>query len=303
MLAGCAAHRSALARKAGTRESASGGQATPLEAYIAKVRQLTLEARPPRQNDAVTLERSDPALAAARLLLAAAPTGDNHRRVAEAYARLGVRDAAFDHFTAALHLNPRDAAAIDGLARVWRDWGFPQRALGHAYRAIAFAPDAPAPRNTLGTVLVSLGQPAAARAAFERALALDRGAAYVLNNLCYALLLEGDAAGAVARCRAALDVDPSLQAARNNLALAYATAGDFDAASREFLRGGDAASERYNMGVALFAMRRYHEAAAAFDAAAALRPSLELAQQRAQRARELAAVEDSIPRVPQPENR
>jgi protein O-GlcNAc transferase len=277
-LVGCAAHRSTAAREA----------PVPLEAFIAKVRQLTLEARPTRQNDAGTLERSDPALAAAQLLLAAAPTGENHRLVAEAYARLGVRDTAFDHFTAALHLNPRDAAALDGLARVWRDWGFPQRALGHAYRAIAFAPAAAGPRNTLGTLLVSLGQPAAARSAFERALALDPGAAYVLNNLCYALLLEGDTAGAVARCRAALDADPSLHAARNNLALSLATAGDFIAASREFLQAGDAAAERYNMGIAFAATHRYADAALAFDAAAVLRPSFTLARQRAQQARDLA---------------
>jgi hypothetical protein len=43
------------------------------------------------------------------------------------------------------------------------------------------------------------------------------------------------------------------------------------------------------MGVALFATRHYQEAAAAFDEAAALRPWLTLARQRAQQARDLAA--------------
>ena len=222
-LTGCAA------RRAGTTTDR-----TDLEAFIAKVRQLSLEARPARQPNAATIEATDKGLIAARLLLEQAPTAEHHRLVAASYVRLGVFDAAYDHFSAALRLDPRDSASLDGLARIWRDWGFPQRGLGDAYRAIGLAPNAPAPRNTLGTLLVGMGQPAAARVAFERALTLDPGASYALSNLCYTALLEGDASRAVDRCRAALDVDPNLKTARNNLALAYAAAGDFAAASREF---------------------------------------------------------------------
>ena len=278
-LHGCAARRSVTA----------GEGPVALEAFIQKVRQLSLEARPARPPETPTIERTDRALAAARLLLATAPTAEHHRLVADAYVRLGVADTAYHHFDQALHLDPRDAAALDGMARIWRDWGMPQRGLGPAYRAIAFAPGAAAPRNTLGTVLVALGHPAAARAAFERALALAPGAAHVLNNLCYTAVLEGDGARAIAHCRAALDADPALKAARNNLALAYATTGDFTAASREFLASGGAVAERYNMGVAFFAIGRYQASAEAFDEAAALRPSLTLARQRAQQARDLAA--------------
>lgn len=278
-LSGCAARHVRTA----------GDGTVALEAFIGKVRELSVQARPSRQQNAATLERTDPALVAARLRLETAPTAENHRLVAASYVRLGVFDAAYDHFTAALRLDPRDSASLDGLARIWRDWGFPNQGLGPAYRAIAFAPNAPAPRNTLGTLLVGLGQPAAARMAFERALGLDPGAPYVLNNLCYATVLEGDGARAIARCRAAVDADPAQTTARNNLALAYATAGDFAAASREFRETGDAVAERYNMGVALFATRHYQEAADAFGEAAALRPSLTIARQRARQARELAA--------------
>jgi Flp pilus assembly protein TadD len=278
-LTGCAA------RHARTK----GEAAVPLEAFIEKVRELSIEARPARQNDAPTIERTDRALIAAQVALQAAPTAENHRLVAATYVRLHVFDAAYDHFAAALRLDPHDSASLDGLARIWRDWGFPDRGLGMAYRAIGFAPAAPAPRNTLGTLLVDLGQPVAARTAFERALTLDPGAAYVLNNLCYTAVLEGDAGRAVTRCQAALDADPQLVAARNNLALAYASAGDFAAASREFQLSGDAVAERFNLGVALFATRHYLEAAAAFDEAAALRPTMTVARQRAQQARDLAA--------------
>src|SRR5262245_48381777 len=254
-LTGCAARHARAGGESG------GGRIVPLEAFIEKVRQLSLEARAPRQNVA-TIEGTDPALAAALVLVEAEPTASNHRLVAEEYVRLGVADAAYDHFAQAVHLEPRDAAASNGLARIWRDWGFPQHGLGYVYRAISSAPAAPEPRNTLGTLLLALGQPASARAAFERALELAPGAAYALNNLCYTAVIEGDAERAIARCREALQANPKLKAARNNLALGYAASGDLEAASREFLAAGGPASERYNMGVALFAMRRYDEAAA-----------------------------------------
>jgi tetratricopeptide (TPR) repeat protein len=278
VLAGCAAHR-----------HAAGENGATLETFIEKVRQLSLQARPVRSQDATTLEHQDPELALVRLALAAAPTADHYRQVAEAYARLGVRDAAYSHFAAALRLDPHDAASLDGQARIWRDWGFPHLGLGDVYRAIALAPDAPAPRNTLGTLLLGVGQIAAARGAFERALALEPDAAYAINNLCYTAVLEGDHARAIARCRAAVTANPLLRKAHNNLALAYAAAGDFASASGEFRWAGSEAAERYNMGVALMATGHYREAAEAFDEAAALGPWRELARQRAERARQLAA--------------
>jgi len=278
VLGGCATHR-----------PPAGADPVALETYIEQVRQASLAARPARPNAAATLERTDSELAAARLALAFAPTPANHRRVAIAYARLGVGDTAYDNFMAAIRLDPHDAGSFDGLARVWRDWGFPQRGLTDVYRAIYFAPDAAGPRNTLGTLLLRMGLYGAARAAFERTLLLDPGAPYALNNLCYVSLLEGDGARAIDRCRAAVHADPHLTTAHNNLALAYAASGDFAAASHEFLVSGDAAAERYNMGIALLATGHGIEAAAAFDEAAALHPSLTLARDRARQARQLAA--------------
>src|SRR4029079_6395002 len=103
------------------------------------------------------LEDFDPELTAARKLLASNGTANHYRRVAEAYARLRVFDAAYDHFSAALRLDAKDAAAYDGRARVWRDWGLPGRGLSDAYRAVYLAPNSPVPRNTLGTLFVRLG--------------------------------------------------------------------------------------------------------------------------------------------------
>jgi tetratricopeptide (TPR) repeat protein len=281
----------------GARKAAGSGDLAPLtppsgntlESFIEKVRQLSAVARPPRPNEAATLERSDPELAEARLRLTVAPTAENHRRVAEAYARHRVLDAAYDHFAAALRLAPRDATSLDGLARIWRDWGFPHLGLADAYRAISYAPSSPVPLNTLGTLLLNMGHLAAAKATFERTLALDPHAAYALNNLCYVVLLQGDNAHAIEACGAALRAQPELTVARNNLALAHAASGDWATASREFSRAGGAAAARYNMGVALLATRHFDDAARAFDEASVLRPSLTLARNRARQARSLAA--------------
>lgn len=279
ILGGCTTHRARTAERG----------VAPLENFVEQVRQLSSVARPRRANEAETIERSDAELAEARLLLAAAPTAGNHRRVAQAYARVGVPDAAYDHFTAALRLEPRDATSLDGLARVWRDWGLPHLGLTHAYRAIYYAPGSPVARNTLGTLLLKMGRNADARAAFELALAMDPHAAYALNNLCFAALLQGDSLHAIEACRGAIREQPGLASARNNLALAYAASGDLAAAASEFSRASQPGAARYNMGVALWATRHFVDAAHAFDEASALRPSLTLARTRARQARSQAA--------------
>jgi tetratricopeptide (TPR) repeat protein len=304
IMGACASHRPQTVRESLVHRGADDGvvkkaanqgdpaaplPADTLESFIEKVRQLSAVARPPRPNDAATLEHSDPELTAARARLTFAPTAENHRRVAEAYARHGVLDAAYNHFAAALRLAPRDATSLDGRARIWRNWGLPHLGLSDAYRAIAIAPASAVPLNTLGTLLLNMGRLADARAAFERTLVLDPRAAYALNNLCYTVLLQGDNAHAIESCRAALREQPDLTAARNNLALAYGASGDWPAATKEFALGGGAAAARYNMGVALSATRHFDDAARAFDEASVLLPSLTMARNRATQARRLAA--------------
>jgi tetratricopeptide (TPR) repeat protein len=279
LFSGCAAHRSA----------AVADRLSALETFIEKTRQESMAARPPRANAAVSLEQRDPELAAARALVALEPSAAHHRRVAVAYARLGVNDSAYNEFKAALRLDPRDASAFDGLARVWRDWGFPHLGLSDAYHALFYAPDSAGAHNTLGTLLLDMRQTDAARAEFERALALDPTAGFALNNLCYAMLLQGRRQAAIDTCRDAVRANPSLTAAHNNLGLAYAAAGNLTAAAHEFSLAGDAAGTQYNLGVALMATRQFTAAASAFDEASALRPDLALPRQRAVQARALAA--------------
>ena len=233
-----------------------------------QLRDLSAQVQPtPRHSTGSSLESSDERLAAALLVLKQLPSGAAHRRVADEYARLGVLDAAQVHYRAAIDLNPQDAAAYDGLARVWRDAGLPALALSEAHRAVYFAPLSPEAQNTLGTVLQALGQPGLAVTAYERAVALAPDATYAVNNLGYLMLVEGNLAMAVAYCRLAVAADPRLVAPRHNLALAYAAAGRMDLARESLREAGPAPRAAYNEGIINLSLRRFPEALVAFEAA------------------------------------
>jgi tetratricopeptide (TPR) repeat protein len=131
-----------------------------------------------------TVESQDPALAAALLRLALIPTPAHHRAVAEEYRRLQILDAAFDHLSAATRMNPKDAAAYDARARIWRDWGYPQLGMGDSARAVYYAPRSAAAHNTRGTLLAAAGLKEDALRDFEAALALDPEAAFAQVNKC-----------------------------------------------------------------------------------------------------------------------
>lgn len=284
LLAGCAARGPRAATPRASVDTTTAAAAVPgtLSEYMQKLRHLSAGARPLSAKDAAeTLEARDPALAADLLLLQSAPSAERHRAIGERYRGLGVLDAAHRHFNSALALNPRDAATYEGLARVWRDWGLPQLAVGDAHRATFYAPQSASARNTYGTIMQALGRSADARAAYELASRLDPGAGYALNNLCYLALVNGRVDEAIEGCSAALRRDPTLAAARNNLALAFAAAGRMDIARTQFLAAGDLASGLYNTGIAYLASGEARDALAAFDAASRARPTFDVSRERA----------------------
>jgi tetratricopeptide (TPR) repeat protein len=282
ILAACAAHRSARS------EIGRGPARESLGSYITKVREASTAARP-SASLTTTIESSDPRLSAALTALAFSNTAEAHRRVASEYRRIGVLDLAYKHLTDAIQLDSRDAAAYDGLARIWRDWGIARLGLGDAYRAVALAPKSASAANTLGTLLEGVGQTKSARQWYERALALDPRASYALVNICYSsiMLQRHDA---IDFCRRAVARAPESSLARNNLALAYVSRGDFAHARAEFQHAGDSVGE-YNLGIAYLATHKYREALDAFHAALRLDPTSVAAAQRAQQARASLAEE------------
>ena len=255
-----------------------------LETYIGKIRTLSAAAKPHTGNGSLapTIETTDGRLAAALRDLDVEPTAEHHRRVAAEYSRLHVLDHAYAHLARAVALEPRGAANYDGLARIWRDWGFANLGLADAYRAVDLAPRSPVAANTLGTLLAATGQTSAARDWYARALALDARATYALTNLCYVEFLAGRASARPTCERAAA---PGLPDARHNLALVHAADGDFDGARELLARGAGAAGEAdYNMGVVFMAAGQYRKAAAAFASARRTQPTFRLAAERERQA-------------------
>jgi tetratricopeptide (TPR) repeat protein len=273
----------------------SSASARELSEYIEKVRHLTTALRPPGPAHVPTIEERDLELASELQQIAAVPSAEGHCLVAERYRQHGILDAAYDHFTKALALNPRNASAYEGLARVWRDWGLPQLGLADAHRATFYAPESATARSTYGTLMQALGRYRDARTAYELAAQLDPRAAYAVNNLCYLAFLEGRTDAAIERCTAALTLDPSLTAARNNLALAFAASGKLDLARAQFLDAGDRASGLYNMGIVYLATGDKAGALAAFDEATRTRVTFAVARERANQIRSTIRKTTTLP--------
>lgn len=286
LVAGCATGHSAdPAGPPAVASTAAAEQATAAALREAKATEMPRLAT--SRPDGI--EVSDLRLARALQVLNDAPTSEAYRRVGVEYRRLQVYDRAHEYFSGAIKLDPKNAAAFDGLARTWRDWGVPRLGLSHAYMAVHLAPGWAAAQNTLGTMLYVMGNGTEARSRFERAIALDPKAAYALNNLCYLSFTEGNEARAIGECTDALTREPTLTAARNNLALVHAAAGRIELSEREFLACGNRGIGFYNLGIVHMARRDYPKAIVAFETAFKERPSLWEAQVRANEARTFAA--------------
>jgi len=265
----------------------AGAPADSLSAYMAKFREMAVNARPEGRAALRTVEATDAGLAAALLTATALPSPETLRGVAQEYRRLRVYDKAQEQLARALRLDPKDAATHDALARVWRDAGFPHLGFGDAYRAIYYAPKSAAARNTLGTLFQAMGRKAEARTQYETAARLDPLAGYAHNNLCYSWILEGDADRAVQACRRALSLDPSSPVAHNNAGLAYALSGDLPAARAAFAQAGSRAAAAFNSGMVNLAAGQWDHASKDFLDALAADPSLRSAAVRARQAQSM----------------
>ena len=257
------------------------------EEVIAKIRTLTANGLTrPKNSSGPSIEGRDPDLAAALAEVRGTPTAEGYVRAAQAYVRVGVRDQAYEQFRLALKLDPRQAAAHEGLARLWRDWGFPDLALGEAHRAVYYAPWSATANNTLGTILQALGQANAAKQVYEYVLLLDPRAAYAANNLCYLALQAADYARAGARCEQAVALDPSMTTAWVNLAAAGVRRADGEARTARLAT--EAAARAYAAGLRYSHDEQFGAAEAAFGVACGLNPSFDQACDRAAQAADLA---------------
>ena len=130
-----------------------------------------------------TIEDRDPVLRDALASLSTGASVEGHLRVAAEYGRVGVSDQAYDHYTAALALEPRNVRAFEGRARLLRDVGLPGMALTDAHWAKFLAPRSAEVRNTLGTILEGQGHCADALAQYREAARLQPTASWARQNV------------------------------------------------------------------------------------------------------------------------
>ncbi len=242
----------------------------------------------PAPQSTLSVELSDPTLSAALIAAVLAPSAENQEAIAIRYHQIGILDKALDYYSRSLSKNPAGVTALDGTARIWRDWGELGRALGSAYRAVHFSPSSSVAWNTLGTILQTVGDHASALKAYLQARRLDASASYVATNLCYLAFLDGDVERAFGECAMAVALDESSASARNNLGLVYAAMGDRGRATQTFMGSGDRAAAHYNDGIILMAEREYAAAARAFELASRTRPGFSAALSMAAFARKRA---------------
>lgn len=245
---------------------------------------------------ATSLESTDRVLGSALLKAVAVPSVESFDAVGYRYYQLGVLDAAMTFYSRALARNPHDVGALDGRARIWRNWGQLENALGDASRATHYTPGSAQAWNTLGTILQLAGRSTDAADAYRRAVALDGKAVYAMNNLCYLSFVAGDMDDAMEQCSRALLVDEDFVPARNNRGLVYAASDEPDRAFDEFSKAGPARAS-YNFGIVLMAERKYAAAVKAFEAAYKADPGFAAAHERARRARLLDLTSKEISNV------
>jgi len=224
LVLGCATHRPAKVSNPFIRQGKPtvdfGGPApsASTESFVAQLRKLAAEARPRAKSSSPDVaETRDPALRDKLAVLRATPTAQHHRDVALEYRRLGILDAAYSHLSTAIRLNPKDAAAYDLRARIWRAWGLPQLGLRDARKAVDLAPQSATAWNTLGLILEGSGNLNQGIQAYLRSAVLDGDAGYAWINLCRLWTTQPDPTSAVQACRRALSLEPTHRQASLNL--------------------------------------------------------------------------------------
>jgi tetratricopeptide (TPR) repeat protein len=187
-LTGCAAHQSAspFIIRSG-HGSLEAGRTVSSKIDRRKIedasRKALAERAASRALVPLSIEGVDPPLRDALAALGRQESPDSHIAVAMNYWRLRVYDAAFDHYSAAIRLDPKNATALDGRARVWRHWGMTEPALLDIHRALYYSQGRPDLMNTLGTILEAAGQCSEAHEAYEGAVKLDPSATWAKSNL------------------------------------------------------------------------------------------------------------------------
>lgn len=228
----------------------------------------------------IALRGGDYDAALRRLSLAAsvdARNANHHFNVGEALSALGRLPDAVEAYRRALRLNPKHAAAENGLGFTLQAMGDMPAALAAFTRAASLDRRAPAIQINLGAALQAVGRTAEAIAALRQAVALAPGMADAHYNLGRALAASGELEAAAACYGDALARAPDHVRAMVNLGLVRQQQGDTAAALALFEQACERApafaDAWFNRANALKELDRFDDALAALDCTLAIDPA------------------------------
>jgi choline-sulfatase len=164
--------------------------------------------------------------------------------LAVAAQRAGRRDEAIRAEQASLTLDPRNAAAHNGLGLLLIENNHVDEAMQAFERAVALDGSSVEYLTNLANAKRALGDRVGAEATYRAAVALDPLWANALNGLGVLLVESERALEAVPYLERAVGADPGLWDARINLGIAHQTVGQFTAAAAAY-RAVLAAPSRY----------------------------------------------------------
>lgn len=163
------------------------------------------------------------------------------------YAQLQMPKDAAQAWAAALNLDPKNAAALRGLANAQIQTGDTAGAITNLQAAQAIQPDW-RNDNSLGVAYDMSGDHAAAQKAYKEGLALDANNLQLTNNLGLSLALSGSYDQAIPLLEASARDPRSTPRMRQNLALAYGLSGDDKKAAEVAKQDLDPEGVKENLG-------------------------------------------------------
>ena len=192
--------------------------------------------------------------------------------------RKGRYDDAIKLYHRALHVNPRDADALNGLGIALRNKCHLDDAIASYNQALGIKPNFPEALHNLGIALAHKDQFGQAIEAYRKALQIRPDFPNALANLGRNLETVGKIDEAIAAWREALQLDPENTAALTNLGTNFFARGNHAESlvryEKAVLFEPQSPIHQSNLGTARLAMGQFDEAIASYKKAVGLAPDM-----------------------------
>jgi tetratricopeptide (TPR) repeat protein len=229
-----------------------------------------------RAMELARMGRGDAAAALLSQILAANPSDPDALQLLGMVARSRKDHAqAAALFRRSLDARPEQPHVLNNLGNALLDLNRPDEAVAAYRRAVELQPDYRDALTNCGLAFLAAGKAVEAREALEQVVAAEPGNAKSWSALGRALRAVHRLGDAISAFQTSLAIRPNDIATSHNLAVALRLSGDAPAALDLLERcaaANGSAEIRYNLGHCYYDLGRLEDAAAAYEAAIAIRP-------------------------------